>query len=124
LSESIATISLADGDYVGVARLVAAGVASRLDLGYETVDDLQLATQMLVRAVLASGKRATVRFESDESALYIVVGPATDGVLQRRLRDASEPLELRAVLTRLVDGVAVRDEPEPAVVLRVDLSRR
>ena len=122
VSETLATIAIPTDDYVGVARLVAAGVASRFDLDYAHVDDLQLATETLVRMVLGSGSTpATVTVETDEEALYVVVGPASPEVLQRRLRDAGE---LRMVLERLVDGVAERTVPDRSIALRVDLPAR
>jgi hypothetical protein len=122
LSETLATLAIPTDDYVGVARLVAAGVASRFDLDYAHVDDLQLATEMLVRVVLGSdGGPASVSVETDDAALYIVVGPAPPDVLQRRLRDAGE---LRTVLERLVDRVVERTVPDRSIALRVDLPAR
>ncbi len=122
MSETLATIAIPTDEYVGVARLVAAGVASRLDLDFAHVDDLQLATETLVRVILGSGSTpAKVSVETDEAALYVVVGPSSPDVLQRRLRDAGE---LRTVLERLVDGVVERTVPDRSIVLRVDLPAR
>ena len=122
LSEVLATITIPTDEYVGVARLVAAGVASRLDLDYAHVDDLQLATETLVRVALGSGVTpVNVSVETDEAALYVVVGPTSSDVLQRRLRDAGE---VRTVLERLVDGVVERTVPVRSIALRVDLPTR
>jgi hypothetical protein len=124
LSETLATVELPGEEYVGVARLVTSGVASRFDLGYEDVDDLQLATVTLLRVIFASSSAVTVAIESDDSALYVVVGPAAANLLRRRLLDGYESLELRAVLEQLVDGVAERADPDRAIELRVDLPSR
>ena len=124
LSETLATVELPSDEYVGVARLVASGAASRFGLGYEDVDDLQLATDTLLRVVFGSGGAVTVAIESDDSALYVVVGPAAPNLLRRRLVDGVESLELRAVLEQLVDGVAERADPDRAIELRVDLPTR
>jgi hypothetical protein len=124
LSETLATVELPSDEYVGVARLVTSGVASRLGLGYEDVDDLQLATDTLLRVVFGSGGAVTVAIESDVSALYVVVGPVAPSLLRRRLVDGYESLELRAVLEQLVDGVAERPDPDGAIELRVDLPTR
>lgn len=124
LSETLATVELPSDEYVGVARLVTSGVASRLELGYEEVDDLQLATETLLRVVFGSGGAVTVAIESDDSALYVVVGPAPPNLLRRRLLDGSESLELCAVLEQLVDGVAERADPDGAIELRIDLPTR
>ena len=48
---------------MGVARLVTAGVGSRLDLPFETVDDLQLAVELVVAAAFAQGQQTTVSFD-------------------------------------------------------------
>jgi hypothetical protein len=124
LSETLATVELPSDEYVGVARLVTSGVASRFELGYEDVDDLQLATETLLRVVFGSGGAVTLAIESDKSALYVVVSPADPNLLGRRLLDGYEPLELRAVLEQLVDGVAERADPDRAIELRVDLPTR
>ena len=124
LSETLATVELPSDEYVGVARLVTSGVASRLELGYEDVDDLQLATETLLRVAFGSARTMTVAIESDDAALYVVVGPAAPDLLRRRLWDGEEPLELRAVLERLVDGVAERAGSDRAIELRVDLPTR
>jgi hypothetical protein len=122
LGETLATIAIPTDEYVGVARLVAAGVASRFDLDYAHVDDLQLAMETLVRVALGSGVTpVNVSVETDEAALYVVVGPASSDVLQRRLRDAGE---IRTVLERLVDGVIERTVPDRSIALRVDLPAR
>jgi hypothetical protein len=124
LSETLATVELPSDEYVGVARLVTSGVASRFELGYEDVDDLQLATETLLRVVFGSGGAVTLAIESDKSALYVVVSPADPNLLGRRLLDGHESLELRAVLEQLVDGVAERADPDRAIELRVDLPTR
>jgi hypothetical protein len=122
LSETLASIAIPAEEYIGVVRLVASGVASRLDLGFDHVDDLQLATETVIRAIFASGgSRATVTVETDDAALTIVVGPAPPDLLQRRLRDAGE---IRTVLERLVDGVVERTVPDRSIALRVDLPPR
>jgi hypothetical protein len=124
LSETLATVELPSEEYVGVARLVTSGAASRFGLGYEDVDDLQLAAETLLRVVFGSSGAVTVAIESDDSALYVVVGPAAPNLLRRRLLDGYESLELRAVLEQLVDGVAERADPDRAIELRVDLPTR
>jgi hypothetical protein len=121
VSEPPVRIALPSPRYVGVARLVAAGVATRLELPYDEVDDLQLALEMALDAVFAEGTQATVTIDT-EPALLVTVGPVAPEVLDRRLHDADslERLNLRSVLDRLVDEVAMRTDPFPSIVLRVD----
>jgi hypothetical protein len=111
-------------EYVVVARLVAAGIASRLSLGYEEVDDLQLAIDTVVRGAFDSASEATITIDTDEKALFVAIAPVAPTVLDRHFHDGAESLQLRGILERLVDGVWTRDDPEPSIVLRVDLPAR
>jgi hypothetical protein len=80
----------------GVATLVLGGIGSRLDLPYEKVDDLQLATL----SVLSAGVLETVTIDvtvTDDEVL-VRIGPLPDGV-------AADPGLMR-VLARLVDTAA------------------
>jgi hypothetical protein len=122
VSEPLVRIALPSASYVGVARLVATGVASRLELPFDTVDDLQLALELALDAVFASSAHASVTIDA-EPALTLAVGPAPAGALERRIGDVgdSESLSLRSVLERLVDGVSTGGGPSSSIVLRVDL---
>jgi hypothetical protein len=80
----------------GVATLVLGGIGSRLDLPYEKVDDLQLATL----SVLSAGVLETVTIDvtvTDDEVL-VRIGPLPEGV-------AADPGLMR-VLARLVDTAA------------------
>ena len=118
------SIALPMGDYVGVARLVAAGVASRLDLPYETVDDLQTAIETVLRSAFGPGDHATVAISSDTRSLCVSIGPVAPGALKRRFHehDAVDGMDLDALLGRLVDDVTVESEPISSIVLHVDLA--
>ena len=104
--------------YEKVARLVAAGVVSRLGFGYETVDDVQLAIELVLHAAGGARQLVTLRFASDGGELTIEIG----GVGELSLEQPLQPLdgagvELGASLARLVDAVELRADPEPSVVL-------
>jgi hypothetical protein len=122
-NEAPVAITLRADGYVGVARLVVAGVATRVGLLFSAVDDLQQAVETTLAAILESAPEATVLIEVAD-AMRIAVAPAAPDLLATRLRvDGQEALALGAVLQRLVDGVSFRPEPEPAIVLRLDLPR-
>lgn len=80
----------------GVATLVLGGIGSRLDLPYEKVDDLQLATLSVLSASVLETVTIDVTVTDDE--LLVRIGPLPEGV-------AADP-GLRHVLERLVDTVA------------------
>ena len=73
--EPLVSVTLPVERYMSVARLVTAGVSSRLDLSFETVDDLQLAVELLVASSFAQGQPATVSFTNDGAHLEISVSP-------------------------------------------------
>jgi hypothetical protein len=106
--------------YMSVARLVTAGVGSRLDLPFEAVDDLQLAVELLVATSFAHGQQATVSFASDGTDLTISVSPLEAHVLDaaRAGFAPATPVRLRDLLGKLVDSIGTSAEPEPAITLR------
>lgn len=118
VGDLVAAVTLPGAELVGVARLVVGGAAARARLGFEEVDDLQLAIETLVRAAFESAPEVVVRIESSADTLDAVVTPVSPERLARRF---DPPLELRTVLERLVDRVTTRTTPAPAIVLTVDL---
>jgi hypothetical protein len=121
--ELVATVTLPGERYVGVARLVVAGVAARLDLRFEDVDDLQLALESVLRIVFDSSEQATVSVAVDDETVAVSIGPGGRELLEQPLADDAprESIDLRTVLAQLVDRVTTRAEPSPAIELRVDL---
>jgi len=121
---SSVSIGLPVDDYVGVARLVAAGFAARLDLRYEAVDDLQTAIETVLRSAFRPGDHATVAISSGGGSLAVAIGPVAPGALKRRFheRDGVDGMDLDGLLGRLVDSVTVESEPISSIVLHVDLA--
>src|SRR5437588_7307855 len=79
---SVSVVLPAQG-YVNVARLVATGFASQLGLGFEAVDDLQLAVELVLRTVPAEGGRVRVTLASDADGLNVVLGPYAPQAAER-----------------------------------------
>jgi len=104
--------------YVHVARLVTAGFGSQLELGFEAIDDLQLAIELALRSVPANDGRATIALASDESGLTVTVCGSEGPPVDRRFPDGDEGLDLLSCLERLVDSVDVVEGSTPSVVLR------
>ncbi len=86
--------------FVGIARLFVGGLAARLDLGYEAMDDLQLALESVLRKA-ELGDEVTLEAQVEGDGLSILVGP-----LERDPLDAGashpERLELERLLAALV----------------------
>ena len=120
VSEPLVSVTLPVERYLGVARLVTAGVAARLNLSYEAIDDLQLAVELVVAAAFEPASRATVSFASDGSELTILISPVDGRVLEttRAGFDTEAPVRLQSLLERLVDSVGTSAGPVPAIALR------
>jgi hypothetical protein len=95
--------------YHGVARLVVGGLAARLDVSYEQLEDLQLA----LASVLEDDKYVvepdvTVELDVGEDTLSVLVGPLDGGRLRADLaEDRDDRIALGRLLGTLVDAVDV-----------------
>jgi hypothetical protein len=107
--------------YSDVVRLVVGGFVARL-LGYESLDDVQLALEALMRSIPVDGSHVRVSLATDGEWLTLAVGGFA-GALQPRLgRVVNDGIELGALLDRLVDTVEVVDGPPASIVLRKRLA--
>src|SRR3954454_23144419 len=99
------TITVPVDGYEKVVRLVSAGLASRLGFGFETVDDLQLAIELVLRSVPSRGGSATVRMASDGRTLSIAIAPVDGLTLEQSLQPIDGAgVGLGASLEQLVDA--------------------
>jgi hypothetical protein len=91
----------------GVARLVVGGLAARLDLSYEALEDLQLAlASVLERDGYSAGREVTVKLEVGSSSVAMVIGPLDEDEVKADLADEGEDgISLRRLLTSLVEEV-------------------
>jgi hypothetical protein len=109
--------------FFAVAHLVLGGLAVRLDLGYEQLEDLQGAlTLLLNRQVDSRDVTLVVRITDHE--LEATVGPL-DGATERELqREAGPDVDLRRVLDTVVDSVEVtKRDGRPWVTLHMSIER-
>jgi len=96
-----------DADFHRVAHLVLGGLAVRLDLTVENLEDLQIALDSIFgRSELAAGD-ITVRMALRDGALETCVGPLDAQLLDEIEREQDNELSLRRVLESTVDDVHV-----------------
>ncbi len=96
-----------DADFHRVAHLVLGGLAVRMDLTVESLEDLQIALDSILgRAELEPGD-ITVRMALRDGALETRVGPLPARVLDEIEREQGSELSLRRVLESTVDDVHV-----------------
>ncbi len=105
----------------GVARLVVGGLAARLDLSYEHLEDLQLAlASVLERDGYISGGEVTVRLDVGPGSIGMLIGPLDPNELRADLeREGEEGVSLSRLLDTLVDEMDL-EEGEGGHWLRLD----
>jgi hypothetical protein len=96
-----------DADFHRVAHLVLGGLAIRMDLTVENLEDLQIALDSILgRSELEDGD-ITVRMALRDGALETRVGPLPEELLDEIEREQDNELSLRRVLESTVDDVHV-----------------
>ena len=109
-----------------VVRMVLGGIADRLDLGFDELDDLQLAVERL----LAEGSPqnpVTLSFELVERGVRARVGPLEDAALAEALQGpdpAPGELSLRRILSTVVDSYGVEEVADGRLVVRLEKAVR
>jgi len=105
--------------YIGIARMFVGGLAARLDLGYETMDDLQLAVEsVLLGAEL--GPEITVAAHIDGDSVSLSMGPFPRDPLATGTDETGE-LDLEHLLAALVARAETTQEEDGACRLRLDV---
>jgi hypothetical protein len=90
-----------------VASFVLGGLAVRLNLTIESLEDIQLALDALLARAEGPVGEVTVRLIVREDALVTRVGPLEAQLLDELERDPGEGLGVRRVLDSTVDDVLV-----------------
>jgi len=99
-----------DRSYYEIAHLVLGGLAIRLDLTVDHLDDLQVALETVLQQQEADGE-LTIALRVEETALHTVVGPFPGSRFRSALarEDAGEQLSLRRLLGAVCDRVNVEE---------------
>jgi anti-sigma regulatory factor (Ser/Thr protein kinase) len=100
--------------YHGVALLVVGGLAARLDLSYEKLEDLQLALEnVLENGDYVSEAEVTVELEVLDDSLSLVVGPLDGAAVRTALEDdRDDRISLARLLDTLVEGVTIESRDD------------
>jgi hypothetical protein len=94
-----------------VAQLVLAGVASRLNLTYEVIDDLGTALAALIERRGETGD-LTVELEVGDDAVTAAIGPFQGERLRAELEEREDGVGLRRVLETMVEGFDALDRED------------
>ena len=108
--------------FFGVAHLVLGGLAVRLDLSFEQLEDVQVALAELLEQH-ENVDDITVSVTVEGGVLRASLGPFDETLATDLERDGG-PVGLRRVLDTVVDSVEVTDrDGQPWVVLTKTMSR-
>jgi hypothetical protein len=106
-----------DRQFYPVAHLVLGGLAVRLNLTLESLEDLQVAVDGILDREDASGE-ITMRVRVTERGLEAELGPFDgDGLRSDLERQAGDELGLRRILDAVVDDVSVISRDDGAWVV-------
>jgi hypothetical protein len=94
-------------DFQRVVHLVLGGLAVRLDLTIENLEDMQLALDALLDRTEPEAGDITVRMRLHDGELETLVGPLTPRLLDEIEREQDGELGLRRVLETTVEDVHV-----------------
>jgi hypothetical protein len=113
-------------EWHAVARLVLGGVADRLNLSFEDLDDLQLAVERLLIEA-ASQDTVQMRIDIVDHGVRVGVGPLVERTIADALQGpdaAPGELTLRRILQTVVDSFAVEEHAEGGIVVRLQKAVR
>ncbi len=105
MSDEITLVFPAQEDFPPVAHLVVGGLAARLELTYEQLEDLQVAVDALL-GCRDDGEEVSVTVAVEPDTVRTTVGPFAAQALVELERDSTK-LGLRRVLETVTDGVRV-----------------
>ena len=109
-----------------VIRMILGGIADRLDLGFDELDDLQLAVERL----LAEGdpqNPVTLSFELLGGGVRTRIGPLRDAALATALQEPTPgpgELNLPRILKTVVDSYGVEEVADGHLVVRLEKAVR
>jgi hypothetical protein len=103
MTDEIRLVIPSEDDFWPIAHLVTGGLALRLDLTYDQLEDLQVAIEALL-ALRDDGADVVVELGVGDGGLRARVGPFPTEAL-RGLDDDEGPLGLRRVLDTVCDSV-------------------
>jgi hypothetical protein len=109
-----------------VIRLVLGGIGDRLDLGFDELDDLQLAVERLL-AEARLEDRVTLTFEILERSVRVSIGPILTGAVAEALQGPpAKPgeLTLGRILQTVVDSYGVEKVEDGHMVVRLEKAVR
>jgi hypothetical protein len=99
--------------YHGIVRLVVGGLAARLDLSYEHLDDLQLALgTVLENEVYSQKAEVIVELRVGEDGVEMAIGPLHASEVRTDLEKNGDAVSLRRLLSTVVERVELEERAD------------
>jgi hypothetical protein len=99
--------------YHGIARLVVGGLAARLDLSYEHLDDLQLALgTVLENEGYSQSSEVTLELRVREDGVEMAIGPLHASEVRTDLEKNGDAVSLRRLLSTVVERVELEQRAD------------
>jgi hypothetical protein len=117
-TDEIRLVIPAEEDFRPIAHLVTGGLAMRLDVTYDDLDDLQVGIEALL-ALRDDGDELVISLSCDDSVLHVSLGPFPPERVQAA--DSNGGLDLRRVLETVCDTHEIEERDGGAWV---ELSKR
>jgi anti-sigma regulatory factor (Ser/Thr protein kinase) len=96
-----------DPEFHRVAHLVLGGLAVRLDLTIENLEDLEIALDAILDRTDPSAGEITIRMSLGDGELEAVIGPLTPSLIAEIQREPDNALGLRRVLESTVEEIEI-----------------
>lgn len=122
MPDTIELVTPVDRAWDPVVRLVLGGIADRIDLPFEELDDLQLAVERL-RAEAGSQESLKLTIELTGRGVRVRLGPLRERAIAEALQGpeaAPGELTLRRVLETVVDSFGVEEAADGELVVRLE----
>lgn len=122
MADTIELTTPVDRAWDPVVRLVLGGIADRIDLPFEQLDDLQLAVERL-RAEAGSQETLTISVELADGSVRVRLGPLRERAIADALQGpepAPGELTLRRILETVVDAFGVEEAADGHLVVRLE----
>jgi hypothetical protein len=105
-----------------VIRLVLGGIAERLQLGFDELDDLQLAVERLLAEAGDDTSAVSLSFELGERGVRTRIGGLQERAVADALQGPQPPgeLTLKRILETVVDSFGVEEAADGKLLVRLE----
>ena len=123
MADRIELVTPAGRAWEPVIRLVLGGIAERLQLGFDELDDLQLAVERLLAEAGSHDAPVSLSFEIGERGVRTRVGGLRESAVADALQGPeTKPgeLTLRRILETVVDSYGVEEAADGKLLVRLE----